>query len=193
MIFDCMFFRLKAFTSWDGNDTPGDCLIMSNWGIKFPDLSLEYVFSFKIFLTPLLPVDSFFFRWLAEGISFSRDGNIANLARANHREFSLNTYNSICLHHGTQPCILLSFLMVHKCYLINARHACNNQKGEAQYVKSIEGFYHSVEFERLQSTILEIYGVDTMPAPMAGGRLTFSSRVLAGGMLIICLHNMFHC
>jgi hypothetical protein len=139
---------------------------------------------------PLPPVDSFVFRWLAGGISFSRDGNFANLARANHREFSLNTYNSICFHHAAQPCILLSFLMVHKCCLINARHACNNQRGEAQYVKSIEGFHHSVEFERLQSAILEIYGVDTMPAPMVGGRLTFSSRVSSGGRFIIHFHNM---
>ena len=141
---------------------------------------------------PLPPVDSFVFRWLAGGISFSREGNFANLARANHREFSLNTYNSICFHHSAQPCILLSFLMVHKCCLINARHACNNQKGEAQYVKSIEGFHHSVEFERLQSAILEIYGVDTMPAPMVGGRLTFSSRVSSGGKFIMHFHNILH-
>ena len=141
---------------------------------------------------PLLPVDFFFFRWLAAGLSFTCDGNFANLARANHREFSLNTYSSICFHHATQPCILLSFLMVHKCCLINARHACNNQKGEAQYVKSIEGFYHSVEFERLQSAILEIYGVDTMPALMVGGRLTFSSQVSSGGKFIMHFHNISH-
>ena len=141
---------------------------------------------------PLLPVDCNVFRWLAAGISFSRDGNFANLARANPREFSLNTYSSICFHHATQPSILLSFLMVHKCCLINARHACNNQKGEAQYVKSIEGFHHSVEFERLQSAILEVYGVDTMPAPMVGGRLTFSSRISSGGKFIVHLRNMLH-
>lgn len=126
-------------------------------------------------------------------MSLAREGNFANLARANHREFSLNTYNSVCLRHSSYPCILLSFLMVHRCYLIHARHACNNQKGEAQFVKSIDGFHHSVEFERLQSAVLEIYGVDTMPAPMAGGRLTFSSRVSSGGKIAIHLCNLFYC
>ena len=132
-----------------------------------------------------LPVNWFVARWLAQGISFAREGNFANLARANHREFSLNTYNSICFRHATNPCILLSFVMVERCYLLNARHACNNQKGEAQFVKSIEGFHHSVEYERLQSTTLEIYGVETMPAPMAGSKLTFSLRVSSGGQFVI--------
>ena len=121
------------------------------------------------------------YRWLAQGLSFTHEGNFGNLARANHLEFALNAQKYICFRHRSGMCILISFLMVHRSNLVHARYACNNQKGKAQYVKSIEGCHHSVEFECLQSAILEIHNSDTMPAPMAGGRLTFSTRVSSGG------------
>jgi hypothetical protein len=136
-----------------------------------------------------------FCSWLASLLSFSRDGNYVNLARSDPSLFTISS-NRLCLRGSETPCICLSFIHITDSCLSNPKYVFNDKKtGVAQHIKYICGIHHSVEWERLQSTVHAVFNVDSLHAQVQSGILTFGTRAgsLANdGMLILSLFHTFY-
>jgi len=162
---------MGAVVSW--NEQPASDLVMwRSWRRQLADPDMEYA----SIVTPLPNrITENFVRYFKLFMDFQRFRDFVNPARENPKTFttivSTDGYLTTLALASGSPCLCLSLVYVTRCRLLNPYQTAGDKQ-----IKSLDGVFHSYEWERATSLFCMLFGVEKLQAQLNGGTISFATR-----------------